>query len=90
MQKEVLLPFGLGLDDQFGEPLRRAHHVGRVHRFVGRDQDEAVDAELVGRLGHQPRAAHVVLDRLARVLLHERHVLVSRRMEDDLGPASRA
>ena len=34
----------------------------------------------------QPRAAHVVLDRLARVLLHERHVFVRGGMEDDLGP----
>ena len=29
--------------------------------------------------------AHVVLDGLARILLHQRHVLVRRRVEDDLG-----
>ena len=40
----------------------------------------------VGGLRHDPRAAHVVLDRLAGVLLHERHVLVRRRVEDDLRP----
>ena len=38
----------------------------------------------VGRLGQQPRAADVVLDRLAGVLLHQRHVLVRRGVEDDL------
>ena len=35
---------------------------------------------------HQSRAAHVVLHRFARVLFHQRHVLVRSCMEDDLGP----
>ena len=80
---------GLRLDDQLGDALGRAHDARRVHRLVGRDQDEALDAVRVGRLGQQPRAAHVVLHRLARVLLHQRHVLVRGGVEDDLRPVLR-
>ncbi len=36
---------------------------------------------LVRHVGHHARAAHVVLDRLARVPLHHRHVLVRRGVE---------
>ena len=32
-----------------------------------------------------PGAEDVVLDRLARIRLHQRHVLVGGRVEDDLG-----
>ena len=47
---------GTGANDQLRDPLRRTHHAGRVHRLVGGDQDESVDAALLGRLGEQPRA----------------------------------
>ena len=38
------------------------------------------------RLGHVPGAHHVVQHRLARVVLHERHMLVGGGVEDDLRP----
>ena len=50
VENEVPLPTRLRLDDELGDPLGRAHHARRVHRLVGRDQDEAVDAVQLGRL----------------------------------------
>ena len=84
-ENDVPLPARLRLDDELGDALGRAHHARGVHRLVGRDQDEAIDAVALRRLGEEPRAADVVLDRLAGVLLHQRHVLVRGGVEDDLG-----
>ena len=72
------------LDDQLGDRLRRAHHAGRIHRLVGGDQDEALDAVLASACGEDPGADDVVLDRLARVRLHQRHVLVRGGVEDEV------
>ena len=63
--------------------LRLAHHRLRVHRLVGRDEHEALDPELDGDLGDHLRRERVVAHRLERVRLHQRHVLVRGRVEDD-------
>jgi hypothetical protein len=44
---------------------------------------------LAGELGEEARGENVVLDRLAGVRLHHRHVLVRRGVEDDLGRVGR-
>ena len=41
------------LDDPLADRLRLAHHVLRVRRLVGRDEDEALDAELDRDLGER-------------------------------------
>ena len=66
--------------------LRLPEDVLRVHRLVRRDEDEALAAELGGDLGDHAGAEDVVPDRLDRVRLHERHVFVGGRVEDDPGP----
>ncbi len=70
------------LHDALGEALRRAHDARRANGLVGRDEDEALHAGPRGEIGDDLCAEHVVEDRLGNVLLHERHVLVRRRVED--------
>ena len=74
-------------DDRLRHALGRTHDARRGHGFVGRDQDEA--------FGHRSGAPDVPRFRVPMMLLviglfgvlfHERHVLVSGRMEDDGGP----
>ena len=76
----------IGLHDQLGDPLARTHHARRVDGLVGRDQDEALHPVVAGHLGDDPRADDVVLDRLAGIRLHQRHVLVGGGMEDEVRP----
>ena len=57
----------------------------RVDRLVGRDEHEAPRAELDRRLRDDARGEDVVPDRLERVRLQQRDVLVRSRVEDDRG-----
>src|SRR5581483_4615919 len=74
----------VGLDDPLAERLRLAHHRLRVDCLVGRDEDEPLDAELDRDLGHHLRRERVVANRLERVGLHQRDVLVGGGVEDDV------
>jgi hypothetical protein len=75
----------LRLAGHFGEALRGAHHVRRVHRLVGRDQHKLLRARLLRGARHRERSADVVGHRLEGVvLLHQRHVLVRGCMEHNL------
>ena len=74
----------VGLDDPLAERLALPVDRARVERLVGRDEHEALGRELDGDLRHHLRAEHVVAHRLDRVRLHQRHVLVRGRVEDDL------
>ena len=76
----------VGLDDPLAERLRLPHDRLRVRRLVGRDEHEPLRAELDGDVCERSRAERVVADRLDRVGLHHRDVLVRRRMEDDARP----
>src|SRR5581483_8144506 len=71
-------------DDKLAGALGRAHHARRVDRLVGRDQDDAFGAVARGVLGHRPRAAEIVFDRFTHVELDQWHVLVRRRVKDNL------
>lgn len=59
-----------------------SHHVRRVHRLVGGHHHEAAHAVFDRKVGQDLRAEDVVLDALARVVLHHRNVLVRRGVED--------
>ena len=72
-----------GLDDPFGERLRLSHHGLRVRGLVGRDEHEPLRPELDRHVGDDARAERVVAHRLDRVRLHQRDVLVRRRVEHD-------
>ena len=71
-----------------GEPLGRAHDVGRVDRFIGGDQHEAADLEFVGQIGNAAGAADVVFHRLGRIGFHQRDVLVCGGVKDHVGPVT--
>ena len=71
------------LDDPLAERLALAHDGLRVRRLVRRDEHEAVDPELGRDVRDHACREHVVTDALDRVRLHQRHVLVRSRVEDD-------
>ena len=82
----ALLDLGVeALNDHLAKPLTGAHHVGGVHRLVRGDEHESLTAVDHGGVGGLIGADGVVLDGLAGTVLHEGHVLMSRRMIDDLG-----
>lgn len=73
-----------GLDIDLGEALRAAHYVGRVHGLVGGDHHHLLDAVFNALVGDVAGAGDVHEHGFARVLLHQRDVLVRRGVEDDL------
>jgi len=71
-----------GLAAHFGQTLGGAHHIGRIDRFVGRDQDEFLNTELDRRAADHQGAPGVVAHSFPSVgLLHQRHVLVGRSVK---------
>ena len=74
---------GIRLKDDFGEALGRAHRVRRVDRLVRGNQHEGVRSVIRGEFEQPRRAERVVLDRLAGLAFHHRHVLVRRRMKNE-------
>lgn len=74
------------LNDHLAETLGRAHDVGRVDCLVGGDQDELAHLVRGGGRRGLPGADDVVLDRLVRAVLHQRHMLVRCRVIDDVRP----
>src|SRR3954468_14301890 len=71
------------LDGFPGDPLRPPHPRRRLAGLVGRDEHDPRDARLARHARHQARRERVVAHRLDRVELHQRDVLVRRRVEDD-------
>ena len=67
------------------DALGAAHHVRRVHSLVGRDHHKTLDLVLHGQIGKDLGADNVVLDGLGDIVLHHRHMLVCRGVEDVLG-----
>ena len=63
------------------DTFRAAHHVGRVHCFVGRDHHKLLGTELHAHVGDDLGAIDVVHDCLARVVFHHGHVFVCGGME---------
>ena len=74
-----------GLDDHLTQTLGRAHDVGGIDRLVRGDQHESLAAVHHGRVGRLEGADGVVLDGLAGAVLHQRYMLVGRRVIDHLG-----
>ena len=72
------------LDVYLCETLRASHDVSRVHGLVGRHHHHLLDVVLDALVGDVPRACDVHPHSLARVLLHQRDVLVCRSMEHHL------
>ena len=73
-------------DEQLADALRGAVDAGRVNGRVAGEEDDLLRLHRLRRLEDVERAEDVGLERLVRVLLHHRHVLVGGEMEDDLRP----
>ena len=71
------------LNDQFCEPFGGAHYIGGPHRLVGRDQYEPFDAAIAGGISHNFRAKDVVTGARNFIGFNQRHMFVSRRVEND-------
>ena len=66
------------------DSFRGPHHADRIHRLVGREQDELLGLIGRGRLHQQICPQCIVFYRGEGILLHERNMLECSRMVDDL------
>ena len=74
-----------GLDEHLADALGAAHDAGGVHGLIGGKLHKALYTVLAGADQQVFGAQHVVLYRLGRAYLHQRNVLVRRRMEHHRG-----
>ena len=75
---------GEHLADDFGNALAGTHHAGRIHRLVGRDQHETFGTVADCLLGDRERGERVIAERLAQLVLQQRHVFVGGGVEHAL------
>jgi len=71
---------------ELDHPLGGSHHIGGIDRLVGGDDDHLLGVMLPRTPQQCIGAKDVVGDRLLRVELLQRHMLVGRCMEDQLRP----
>ena len=71
----------------FAQTFRTSHHVGGVYSLVGGYHDEALDAVFHAEVGYNLGALHVIVDGLAGVVFHHRHMLVGCGVENIVGMA---
>ena len=69
-------------DDLFGDPLRRAHHRGRLDGLISREQNDACTV-LRGDSGDGRGAEDVVRDGGQGLFFEQRDMLVRRGVEDE-------
>ena len=74
-----------GLDDHLAHPLGGAHDIGGIHRLVGGHHHEALGLIDLTELHQIFRAEDIVINGLHAVMLHEGHMLMGCRVDDDLG-----
>ena len=74
-----------GLDEHLADALGAAHDAGGVDGLVGGQLHEPLHPVLAGAHQQVLGAQHVVLDRLGGADLHQRHMLVGRRVEHHRG-----
>lgn len=76
---------GKGLDQHLTQALGAAHDAGGVDRLIGGQLHQPLHPMLAGAGEQIFGAEHVVFDRLGRADLHQRHMLMRRRMEHHRG-----
>ncbi len=80
---------GQRLQGQLGQTFGCPHYIGRAHRLVGRDQYKRRHARFYRRTGRTQRTKGIVHDAFKRIPLHQRHMLVCRRVVHGIHPVSR-
>ena len=74
------------LDDHLAETLAGPHDIGGVDRLVRADQHKPLGSVFHRRESRLVGSDHIVFDGLVGTCLHQRHMLVGRRVIDDLRP----
>ena len=72
-----------GLDNHFAKSFACPHDIGRIHRLIRGNQHKALTAVHHGRIGGFVGSQSIVLNTFAGAVLHQRHMLVRRRMIND-------
>lgn len=80
----MVIRLGQRQDQQFADTFAGPHHAGRVHRLIRRNENKTLHALIARQQSQIARTTHVHPQRLAGIILHHRHMLISSRMEDDL------
>ena len=75
---------GKALDNQLTDALGSSHDIGGAHGLVGGNQHHFFRMIPVSCLCHDPCAQHIVFNRFIRAVLHQRNMLMCRRMEYQL------
>ena len=83
-QPDTIRATVIRLQNELSQALGRAHHAGRTDRFVGRDQDEGLNAGVHRSPGSMQGAKHIVEYALEKILLNDRYMLVSGGMVNRL------
>ena len=76
------------LDNHLIHTLSRTHHIGWVDCFIRENLNEVRTSVLISKPHDVQRSKNIVLNSLARISLHERDMLVCRRMKYHLGSIS--
>ncbi len=69
------------LNNQFTNAFGCSHYIGRINRFVCRNKHHALDMIFVTRLSNIECTKNIVLYSLTWAVLHQRDMLMRRRME---------
>ena len=72
------------LDDHLTDTLGCAHDIGRIDRFIGRDQYHTLRSGSSGSGCNIICSKYVILDSLIRAVFHKRYMLVCCCMEHNL------
>ena len=80
----VIRSLAVALHDHLTHPFGCTHDVGRINRFIRGHHHKALDTVFLRKFYCIEGAEHIVLNRLTAIMLHQRNVLVRRRMNDNL------
>ena len=61
-----------------------AHHIGRIHGFIGRDHDHFFSTILHSHISYLTGTCDIHQNSFAGIFLHQRHVFISGGMKDNL------
>ncbi len=81
-----IIMFVKSLDNHLADPLTRSHDIRGVHRLVCGDHNKPLHAAHRRRLRSLESTEHIVFHSLSRTILHQRHMLMRRRMVHDVRP----
>ncbi len=76
------------LNDHLTDPLGGTHDIGRIDRLICRDQHKLLRIISICRKCNLVCTEYIILDCFVGAVLHQRHMLMRRRMVYDIRPVS--